>query len=154
LIRHIAAVGRDLGRGDGFHAERFVDGGDARGGERGGTEQEPHTEAHGAIIAPAGAPPSAALTYTELYTGAQLLPRALSHSFLPLAFVLILRSADWQSIKSEGDRHYLAGDYDAALQRYTEALASAPPDSAESAGLRVKLGNAFWMKGDYAAAQA
>src|ERR1700689_3296437 len=33
-IRHIAAVGRDLRAGDGFHSERFVDGGDGGAGGR------------------------------------------------------------------------------------------------------------------------
>jgi hypothetical protein len=41
-----------------------------------------------------------------------------------ILFSLLLPTlaADWSALKSSGDRHYSAGEYDAAFSDYTQAL--------------------------------
>jgi CHAT domain-containing protein/Tfp pilus assembly protein PilF len=64
------------------------------------------------------------------------------------------QTADWSVLKSSGDRHYSAGEYDAAFSDYSQALSQLPPESTDAATLSLDLGKVYWMRGDYVHAQS
>jgi CHAT domain-containing protein len=85
------------------------------------------------------------------------IPRAFPYLCLGIAVALFasaLLAADWSTLKSSADRHYAAGEYDAAFSDYTQALAQLPPDSPDSAALSLDLGKVYWIRGDYSHAQS
>jgi CHAT domain-containing protein/Tfp pilus assembly protein PilF len=70
-------------------------------------------------------------------------------------FVLLpALAADWSTLKSSGDRHYTAGEYDAAFADYSQALTMVAADSTDNAALSLDLGKVYWMRGDYQHAQS
>ena len=71
-----------------------------------------------------------------------------------LALALPALALDWTQLKSSGDRHYTAGEYDAAFSDYSAALATLPPESTDAAALSLDVGKVYWIRGDYVHAQS
>jgi len=71
-----------------------------------------------------------------------------------LTLFLPALAADWSTLKSSGDRHYAAGEYDAAFADYSQALAQLPTDSLDNAAVSLDLGKVYWMRGDYLHSQS